>query len=139
MFFYPSVWFYVSPYTSCTQWGLVLLSSKFCYFLNNFLNIYSEIVCYNFCGHVFFNFTYLFIFYLWLCWVFNAMWALLCGREQGYSWLLWQDLTLQGILLLWSTDSRVHGASIVATHGLSSFGSQDSYLWATRKPLCYFK
>ena len=58
---------------------------------------------------------------LWLCWVFAAVWALLqlwCG---GFS--------LQGLLGLWSVDSRA-GSSVAAERGLS--GSVGSVVVAPR-------
>ena len=79
--------------------------------------------------HSFFK-IYLFI-YFWLHWVFVAArrLSLVAGRE-GYSLLRCRGFSLWWLLLLQSTDSRVHRlqqlwrkGSVVVAHGLQSTGS----------------
>ena len=59
---------------------------------------------------VFFFFKYLFV-YLWLHWVFIAACGLSLDSVSGsYSSLRCVGFSLQRLLLLWSTDSRVQQA-----------------------------
>ena len=64
------------------------------------------------------NFIYL--FYFWLCWVFNAACGLsLCSVCLGYSWLQCRLLIVVASLV---AETGLEGiqASVVAAHGLSS-------------------
>ena len=66
-------------------------------------NIYFEIVCYNFCGHVFFNLTYLFIF------IFGCAGpSMLCG--------LYSSGREQGLLLISVGGLHIAGDSLVVEH-----------------------
>ena len=64
-------------------------------------------------------FIYLFIFYLWLCWVFVSAWGLsLVVASGGHSSSRCAGLSLSRPLLYRSTGSRRAG-SVVVAHGLS--------------------
>lgn len=66
---------------------------------------------------------YLFIYLIWLCWVFTAVWGLsLVAAVGGYA-SLWYLSSLRWLLLLQSTGSRLLGFR-VAAHGLSSYVSK---------------
>ena len=65
----------------------------------------------------FFNFIYL--FYLWLCWVFVSVRGLsLVAASGGHSSLCCAGLSLSQPLPLWSTGSR-HAGSVIVAHGPS--------------------
>ena len=69
-------------------------------------------------GLFFFNF-YLFIYYLWLCWVFASVRGLSpVAASGGHSSSRCVGPSLSRPLLLWSTGSRRAGSAIVA-HGPS--------------------
>ena len=80
---------------------------------------------------VFAFFFYIVLFtYLWLCWVFVAV--LSCSKQEVLQ-LQCMDLSLQWVLLLWSTGSRPRGrrqlqhkGSVAAALELQSTGQQ---LW----------
>ena len=80
---------------------------------------------------IFFLFLKIYLFiYFWLCWVFVAARGLsLLAASGGYSSLRCAGLSLQWLLLLWSTGSR-HMGSVVVARGLSSCGS-----WALERRL----
>ena len=66
-----------------------------------------------------FLFIYLFIYYLWLCWVFISVRGLsLVAASGGHSPWRCAGLSLSRPLLWWSTGSRRAGSAIVA-HGPS--------------------
>ena len=65
----------------------------------------------------------LFIFIFWLCWVFTAAHGLsLVAASRGCSSLWCTGFSLQWLLLWKALEAR---ASVVAAHGLGSFGSWD--------------
>ena len=71
--------------------------------------------------HFFLIFMYLFIYliYLWLCWVFVSVWGLsLVEASGGHSSSRCAGLSLSQPLLLRSTGSRRAG-SVIAAHGPS--------------------
>ena len=105
-------------------------------------------------AYIFFKF---YLFYFWLLWVFLAVHGLsLVVASRSYSLVSVQGCSLQGLLLLWSTGSRVPGFSSCSmgsvcgrmAHGVfldqrlnlcPLHGRQILNHWTTREVLCLFK
>ena len=96
--------------------------------------MYTNTIC-NWVFRVFFVcFLFIYLFYLWLCWVFVSVWGLSpVVASGGHSSSRCTGLSPLWPLLLWSTGSRRAGSVIVA-HGPSCsaacgiFPDQDSNL-----------
>ena len=70
-------------------------------------------------GKLFFFHLFILFIYFWLCWVFVAAYGFsLVAASMGYSLLWCVGFSLQWLLLLQSTGSRLAG-SVVTVHGLS--------------------
>ena len=72
---------------------------------------------------LFFNQLINFI-YFWLCWIFVAAWAFSSCSEQLFS-----CFSLQWLLLLWSTDSRVLEFQYLWPTGLVTLPQQVGSSW----------